>query len=1689
MILNVSILVDQYIHKWDGSQGELWFCVRPHVATVAEFRDWANDPESLVSGGQPRFNFSFPRGGQQCQTQLFPINLPSKIELWHGLTANGQTTPRWTRYDRARACRDSSGRSYAEMFNDSFASHMQSEPEANVLSSIEMHFYAGGEFRVDKFADPYRTTSGVPIPVFRPFADQINTSMFWLLGLMHRVGSQAALSELHDIGAYDLVLVDSTAGAGDETSGPTAGRLAGTHIPGAEPGDAGDLERAFFSTWLPALPAGPFPASIAPTIGPPDLPALVYCKAPRRNLTYEVSAEKTDAIFRVPTTAAPSTPAKAPIAAPSKLVAMEVEVIRGVAGDAFNTLSIEVGLRLTGRLVPYRRSPVPIAPKPVTDPKTQATRLPTIMLFEPDEDCRAALTAYLGSTKAAEIDKALADAASAAIVVEQPDTGTKWSLGFIGAQQLPWDGPDRCIRFLATPDDKAPYSAADAARGLARATVKFFVPTTGTKSATRVTTFWNDEQNQSHTIGFWNSSADPVTAAFNAVRITAADPKANLAAINQPTTRITQVFADDYDFERAQSSTAIEGSLKIATAEEKAVVAAAAAAGFPQPAGLSPFRNYAEGFADFNVLRQTLGPVASPLNVRDWHTQEIAEASGCDGELLGISQRMPFAQGWSESARDRPPGTDTVDQPTWQDVRDHVARLYRVDGATSPDRVIRLSLRHTFGSTIDVATLEPPLPLAWAVDLPTAAETRAQAKGAAVRDAQPFVRVAYRNLSNNQCTITFDPTVLSFKTPPLPDDQTVAPAEKTRLEQAFASGTRAWRALAEICDPKSDVTITLQAVVYDLFASTKNGKEMASSWQAALRDLDRIAVVNPSFKDDLRAWALQCFKATTPQDLQPFSRDFSIDLGAQGNLNTIASIGRIDWKTTRSGDRDTHLRQGSNDTTGIAMAFVGERFDSSAARDCTALQGNAIVASGRAPATTLDGAWQAAQDAAIPDGPAKIWRDLRQSDVDSITPEDGTKLGTFLDAMQSLRDGTDWFPIPGSPNYSDMQVTPVLVPCGFCPMAPHVDLGTDTERVIETFLATLQDYIDLAMPRDAENKVVGDAAFWLGFFQRLDGLKPAYLSLIGQLADQLLRAQPAVNGGTSGDVATRSGLLNGSMPTSLSGMVKNMLVQQPALFRTAKALLLSELKVTGTKPTLSPLAGAQFTRWTKPWTSDDTTPPTSTTLDVSRLIALAPLPTADPVTGNIAFVEPLEDSLYDNSFQVRAGAQTVEPFEAVIDRGAAANPSWMWRTVLPTTPIASEQQDDQQRRVPLASRRPVAPPVKAGAVPLADGIGGLVAQTTINLAKLVEGQAGTDPAGTYSVAAILDPRDVATLPFENDVLRLIYLVQGDEEGDADGSATAFQNDLFTVELSGPDDAQTTATRSAAQLQPLPETDLSKQLRLLSASPARSPDALTWMEKILPCLATVASDYVKRPTPPTVPTTGLRVQVDGAGKVSLVYSGPGSRPTYLRNAAFLLPRKGAAVADKSVAVLVLDVLTDLWGEVGYALRQSRNAGTLLGGYSFDPLFMTTAVPVTPPIRHRVGKAAKNAPTDWKPANLVKITNRAMPLTDLLALAADADVGGHTDQLFTPDKAKASGYRLVVTVWAEQFLRPAWGNTAVYPDGRHLPWSMECTMSPDGIAAAPNIEFTTKARHFSIDLQWWTPSGESALRLERIFGIAT
>lgn len=206
--------------------------------------------------------------------------------------------------------------------------------------------------------------------------------------------------------------------------------------------------------------------------------------------------------------------------------------------------------------------------------------------------------------------------------------------------------------------------------------------------------------------------------------------------------------------------------------------------------------------------------------------------------------------------------------------------------------------------------------------------------------------------------------------------------------------------------------------------------------------------------------------------------------------------------------------------------------------------------------------------------------------------------------------------------------------------------------------------------------------------------------------------------------------------------------------------------------------------------------------------------------------------------------------------------------------------------------------------------------------------AAVDPSGDFDVEAILAPV-ITPVGFENDVYRLIYLVQGDEEGDEAGSATAFQNDLFILEASQPDQTVTSASTQRVQPAPAAESALSKELRLLGAATPGTAEARMHIVNILPHLATVASDYVKRPEPGVAPTAGLQIQVGSGGGVSMVVSGP-AKPERLRNAAVLRPRAGTPIADKAVRVLVFDVMTDVWTDVGFALRQSRNAGTVLDG---------------------------------------------------------------------------------------------------------------------------------------------------------------
>jgi hypothetical protein len=559
--------------------------------------------------------------------------------------------------------------------------------------------------------------------------------------------------------------------------------------------------------------------------------------------------------------------------------------------------------------------------------------------------------------------------------------------------------------------------------------------------------------------------------------------------------------------------------------------------------------------------------------------------------------------------------------------------------------------------------------------------------------------------------------------------------------------------------------------------------------------------------------------------------------------------------------------------------------------------------------------------------------------------------------------------------------------------------------------------------------------------------------------------------------------MTGAGKTRLQQETLRLLEERPALYADAKAFLLSELSLLNPakERTLSPLAGATYRRFVRPWgaaqpsvAATDLTPVVKAVLDIARLRLLDDAASIEPVQAGLGFYEALDDATYDNSFEVTVGGQQIEPFEAVVDPGSLGAKTW--KTATPATPIA-EDQTKPVRRVPLASRRSVKAPIMTGsAVIAAFQAGGLKKGQQLNLAALYAGQALVSPTGDHRVQDAW--RSSQAPAFEEQIFTLIYVVQGDEEGDQ-GSNALFNNDLFSIDLVAIERHQAAISDRREPRTPHP---LAAQLGGLVSSPRGSPEARQQIAALAPALAQVAAEFVKPPpSPPTAPTVGFQILPDGVGfKIQPVGDLAAAARKALRNIAFLR-REGQK--DSGSGLLIVDVATDVWDELGVRLTQTRNAVTPV--YAFDPAFRQGAAQATPPAHRRPTKAGRNTPLAWVRPGPVKLPNRRISVKDLLYALKAAPMDGVAGALFTPSKAIASGYRLSVSVFEEQFLRPARANfPAPQPEGRLLAFNVQCAMSETSVAQTM-IEFPKPGAAFSVDLHWTAPGGDVALRLERLF----
>jgi hypothetical protein len=273
------------------------------------------------------------------------------------------------------------------------------------------------------------------------------------------------------------------------------------------------------------------------------------------------------------------------------------------------------------------------------------------------------------------------------------------------------------------------------------------------------------------------------------------------------------------------------------------------------------------------------------------------------------------------------------------------------------------------------------------------------------------------------------------------------------------------------------------------------------------------------------------------------------------------------------------------------------------------------------------------------------------------------------------------------------------------------------------------------------------------------------------------------------------------------------------------------------------------------------------------------------------------------------------------------------------------------------------------------------------------------------------------------------------------------------------------------------------MRALSDAPRESAQAGSLIAELAKSLDVIGTTYVVRPGKPVpIGKEGIRFVPDGS---AIMIAPAETWPKGLRNAALLRPAAASggegAPSGQPLAVMVLDMKTNVWEPAAFAVRQTRNAS--IEGYTFAEQFRTGASQIAPPTKHVVTKSAQNSASDWLVHPPIEILDATVTVQGLLNWLAGARMNGAETGLFDPDDARKSGLKLSVTIYEEQFLRPLRTGDRQVPAGRVLVRSGAFRMVPDDMDKS--LTFPPNVRNMSIDLQWNTDSGEPVMRLERIF----
>ncbi len=1580
-------------------------------------------------------------------TSLLPVNLPTDVDVHVEIAYDQQTTP--VDLLRNQSCKIKPGssadapfdkttspiglKSFVEVFNDyvfdEFGKLLPTDPAYAHRAFVLMQRFLAGRrlfWNTELVRDPYRE------PYFElNLKAPHETSLYWFLGLMVRLGTKKDLSALQSIQRVDIEF-----------------RKDGKALPGSiSIPPIGLMTNLTAGSYFSEIGVG-FTRNLSGDLSPHE--KIVYVGPgthgfqPPKAGTGDVWRLEQDPAHPTATQPEQKVPqADRPVSL-GRLGAIQIRSQTKKKEGTDNGVEDEIalpagitfdpGIAIEGHVRPYRRFSGALAAGAAN------TYLPTVMHFEPEKRA-AALLEELRTGLPAQFAEAFAKL--------QIDG---WKFQLLHAGLLPWDGPQPLYRVLATKEGTAPSGKPRTLQ--TQAASLFFAATTGLPAAlqnngARSPQMWRPEGlpstgklDASALSDYWHKKCGDVwpSLPINAIR-TATAPLEKVA--------LQILCIDEFSFEMAESVVRLEKSLSLAVDDLEGASCV--------PDGTTPeyhpAKDYKADLQNFNTAFVRRVADGKPLGEEIHRGPQRVQADSPSSKTKEFRNRqdIPLAHSWPKEPLNVP-AADGVSAPPSNpnldndDVRKFIALQYgvQIDQEAGP---YEIDLEHTYGERLAASDANGAIHfsrsarLDWPVELPSFADFR----GDPDKPPAPFLSIHYdadarkpaKGVSGapaNSVTLLFDLTRLNV--PP-----SILPAGQAKVDDpaaaSYAVALSAWRSLAELASDGSTAEIHFMLATYaldnvidfnDPQADLNLAQRGIGDWVYGIAQKPHSVPVSDAALAAVKAWAKSMMTTTAASSFSG-TQSFAIPLmGAR--LGDLAHLVQARFLVTRAARQSPFVGDGRQMKPNSQQPGLFSVADKTFAAVWSTF-GFGTTSSLPGDAGPLVAALNRALDR---------WTKQRTAFCDSIMPYERVSdslathapaaiSGETVSALTSALVGTDWFaPAGPGPVENAYAVQPVIVPIGFAPCAPHPQLGILTQLMLQRLVSTLRDIFDFS---------VLCADDWPTHMAKVAQFSESsrFADLIKALVDRLVYPELAPDDAL--DSAVRyivdayrppngGGFGIGDDFKAVRARVAKKLFDDIGLYDDAKGFLLTAMRFSqlqsnpAAKPTAkfpSPktaktarptaLARSRFFREIE--AQKDSVQPqfavqsVGAIANISDLVLVPAAPddgTASIPVGyrKLGFLETLDDTKYTHRFSVASDATqsyAAESFEEMVDSN---NDSPAWYPLPIRVPSAKANGGTAAKRpVDLASRSLVAAPAllwSGVSASFSEALAATDADSrywTLTLLKKGEAPPPKTGAAPADVLSVVAHKPVALdLGAEQDVVFALYQITGDEEGTT-GLREALQRDAFYLLLEREAPWSGGDSKGVALSPTLPVT-IVDSLRTLLQFSRGSPDVVQAARKVAFDLPdkdyrTLLDEVIKSGTAQLPDKDNLRIALSESTSFD-IRSTPGSSA-----GEQALKRMGDAVlfANEStqganpVGYLLLSFIGDVWNPVEWELSQGRNlplAPWIDPSQTkddvpppFAPEYWQAAAQMTPKTRQPLAKVYVNSPNHWhEPRHRLRLSKR-------------------------------------------------------------------------------------------------------------------